>query len=71
YVAKILFDVGQGRQVVSPALNQTLLSRELIRIGRLSWFYGEFEKLAANKGFTELASMFNILFKYLGLTRVL
>ncbi|KAJ6607986.1 hypothetical protein B0H10DRAFT_1955825 [Mycena sp. CBHHK59/15] len=57
YVAKILFDVGQGRQVVSPALNQTLLSRELIRIGRFSWFYGEFEKIAANKGFTELATV--------------
>ena len=56
YVAKHFFDVGKGRGVVSCKANKSLLSRDLIRIGRMRYFYNQFVALAAEKGFNELAS---------------
>ncbi|KAJ6500764.1 kinase-like domain-containing protein [Mycena sanguinolenta] len=56
YVAKKVFDIGKGRGVeVTPVINQSVLSRDLVRLKRLSWFQKGFLKLASEKGLTELA----------------
>ncbi|KAJ7126923.1 kinase-like domain-containing protein [Mycena epipterygia] len=57
YVAKRFFDVGKGRGIIPRKTNRSLLSRDLIRIGRMRWFYREFEALAADKGFNELSTV--------------
>ncbi|KAJ7812767.1 hypothetical protein B0H13DRAFT_1925939 [Mycena leptocephala] len=44
-------------QPVDHMINKSLLSRDLIRIGRMRFFYNEFTALAAKKGFNELASV--------------
>ncbi|KAJ7619919.1 kinase-like domain-containing protein [Mycena polygramma] len=56
YVAKEVFDLGKGRGVdVTAAINQDLLSRDLVRLKRLAWFREAFLKLASDKGLDELA----------------
>ncbi|KAJ7456354.1 hypothetical protein B0H11DRAFT_2244038 [Mycena galericulata] len=56
YVAKKIFDIGKGRDVeVTPTVNQDILSRDLIRLKRLSYFLERFLSLASAKGLDELA----------------
>jgi hypothetical protein len=56
YVAKKIFDIGKGRGVeVTADVNQSILSRDLIRLKRLAWFYKSFIQLVAEKGLDELA----------------
>ncbi|KAJ7452925.1 hypothetical protein FB451DRAFT_1409203 [Mycena latifolia] len=55
YVAKHFFDVGKGRGLIPRRQNRALLGRDLIRIGRMRWFYERFTTLATAKGFNELA----------------
>ncbi|KAJ7020146.1 kinase-like domain-containing protein [Mycena alexandri] len=56
YAAKKVFDIGKGRNVeVTASLNQELLSRDLLRLKRLSWFHQAFVKLASSRGYDELA----------------
>lgn len=44
---------------MSRTVNRALLSRDLIRMGRLSWFYNQFAALTADKGLHELAGASN------------
>ncbi|KAJ7887151.1 hypothetical protein B0H13DRAFT_2342516 [Mycena leptocephala] len=56
YVAKKVFDVGNGCGVeVTPSVNKSILSHDLVRLKRLSWFHRAFLKRASEKGLDELA----------------